>query len=356
VIASSFVAVLLLGVALIYFLAREMRAARASQAALAEARDRAESANTEGARADLDAARNTVLLELVVAWYEVLAAQTALDLSGSHVERMQKLAESAQLRFGLGVDSGGDVARAQSYLAAARSQKISVERRLQSAEARFFELYGERPGRLNRPDAAKYAGAQAELAADPPELVAARARERAAAASLDATRAERLPRFDAQVTGAGYDLLRGDTPAYDVRGQITLRQRFSTGGAEAARVAELAARRRAASLAVGRIFAASVRESQIAAADVDALVASLAPLKDAYLDSRRARDLFAEQFRVSRGTLFDVLRAEQDLVDAAQALARTSYDLDIARFTLYARRGGLIERFGIAPAVVAESR
>jgi adhesin transport system outer membrane protein len=77
------------------------------------------------------------------------------------------------------------------------------------------------------------------------------------------------------------------------------------------------------------------------------------PLQAAYLDSRRARDLFAEQFRVSRGTLFDVLRAEQDLLDTALALAQTSYELDVARFTLLARGGGLIERFGLVPAVIA---
>jgi adhesin transport system outer membrane protein len=75
------------------------------------------------------------------------------------------------------------------------------------------------------------------------------------------------------------------------------------------------------------------------------------PLEQAYLDSRRARDLFVEQFRVSRGTLFDVLRAERDLLDTALTLAETSYDFDVARFTLLARSGGLIERFGLTPAV-----
>jgi hypothetical protein len=34
-------------------------------------------------------------------------------------------------------------------------------------------------------------------------------------------------------------------------------------------------------------------------------------------------------------------------------LAKTEYDLDVARFTLLARRGGLIERFGMIPAVAS---
>ncbi len=313
------------------------------------ARIRAGNAATDAARADLDAGRNTALLQLVSAWYELLAAQTAASLADSHVARMASLAEGAALRFERGVDSGGDVARARSYLAAAQGQKVGFDRRLRSAEARYTELFGTPPGEIARPDAGGGVAGDGTLR---PELVAARADERAAAAALDAAKSDRLPRIDARISSAGYDVLRGSTPAYDVRAQLTLRQRFSTGGAEAARVAELAARRRSAGFAVDRIAAATDRERNVATADVDGFAASLPPLEGAYLDSRRARDLYAEQFRVSRGTLFDVLRAERDLLDAALALARANYDLDVARFTLLARQGGLIERFGMTPAVI----
>jgi adhesin transport system outer membrane protein len=315
------------------------------------ARIRAGNATNDAARADLDAARNTSLLQLVATWYDVLSAQTATALAQSNVDRMRVLADGAALRFERGVDSGGDVARARAYLAAAQSQKVGLDRRLRTAEARFVELFGASPGTLHRPEAV--AGTQGEGTAVRPELVAARAQERAAAAALAAAKSDRLPRIEGRISGAAYDVLRGSEPAYDVRAQLTLRQRFSAGGAEAARVAELAARRRAASLAVERIAAATTREAGVAQADVDSLAAAMPPLEAAYLDSRRARDLFAEQFRVARGTLFDVLRAEQDLLDTALALAQASYDLDVARFTLLARNGGLIERFGLTPAAVS---
>lgn len=118
-------------------------------------------------------------------------------------------------------------------------------------------------------------------------------------------------------------------------------------------MAELAARRHSAAHAVDRIVAFTTREASVAAADANGLAAVMSPLQAAYFDSRRARDLFAEQFRVSRGTLFDVLRAEQDLLDTALALAQASYDLDVARFTLLARTGGLIDLLGFTPAVIA---
>ena len=263
---------------------------------------------------------------------------------------MAALADAATLRFSAGIDSGGDVARARSYLAAAQSQQLVAQRRVRVAEARYFELFGEPPDAMARPVAPL--ADSAETASERPELVSARARERAAAAALSAARADRLPRLDARISGSAYDVLRGSVPAYDVRAQLTLRQRFSTGGAEAARVAELAARQRSSALAVSRIAAAGTRDQSIAAAEAEGLAASLPALQEAYLDSRRARDLFAEQFRVSRGSLFDVLRAERDLLDAAVALAQTSYEADVARFTLLARHGGLIEHFGLTPAVI----
>jgi outer membrane protein, adhesin transport system len=318
------------------------------------ARIRAGNASTEAARAELDAARNVALLQLVTSWYDVLWAQTAAALVRSNVTRMQALSDGAQLRFESGVDSGGDVARARSYLAAAQSEAISTDRQLKAASARYLELFGQPPGKLDRPAWAN--DASPEQADERPELISARAQERAASAALDAAKSDRLPRVDARISGSGYDVLRGSTPAYDVRAQLTLRQRFSTGGAEAARVAELAARRKSAALAVNRVAAAVDREGQVAASDVEALSSSLVPLRTAYLDSRRARDLFAEQFRVSRGTLFDVLRAERDLLDAALTLAKTEYDLDVARFTLLARQGGLIERFGMTPAVATSNQ
>ena len=315
------------------------------------ARIRAGNAATDAARADLDVERNTALLQLVGAWYALLAEQTATTLVQSHVERMQAQTNGSTLRFESGVDSGGDLARARSYLSAAQSQKIGFDRRLRSAEARYRELFGAAPGTVGRPDIGVLNGNPSIR----PEVAAAVANEHAAQAVLDAARSDRLPRIDARISGAGYNVLRGSTPAFDVRAQLTLRHRFSVGGAEAAHVAELTARRTAARLAVDRIAAAAKREASVAASDVDGLAESLPALEMAYLDGLRARDLFAEQFRVSRGTLFDVLRAERDLLDAALTLAQANYDLDVARFTLLARQGGLIERFGMTPAVLADT-
>ena len=314
------------------------------------ARIRSGNAGADAARANLDAARNAALLQLVGTWYDVLAARTAVSLSAATVTRLDELATGADLRFQRGVDSGGDVARARSYLAAAQSQQVNFQRRRTSAEARFAEIFADTPATIDRPSLPGDAAAPTPR----PEVVAAKAQARAADAAVDAAKSDRLPRVGVRVGGTAFDVLDGKQPDYDIRAQLTLTQRFSAGGGEAARVAELAARRRSADLAVARIDAAATREAATAVADATGLADALPPLTAAYLDALRARDLFVEQFRVSRGTLFDVLRAERDLLETALALAQTSYEHDIARFTLLARRGGLIEHFGLTPAILSE--
>lgn len=317
------------------------------------ARIRAGNATTDAARADLDAARNEAILQLVTAWYDVLEARTAVALVGANVMRLGSLADGADLRFQRGVDSGGDVARARSYLAAAQSQQVSFQRQLAQAEARYFEIFGTAPGAVARPVAPD--GPGSTPITERPEVLAARAQQRAAGAAADAARADRLPRLDGRIGTNAYDVTRGSAPAYDIRATITLRTRFSAGGAEAARVRELRARERLAGFTVDRIEAATARDTRVAEADVAGLAASLPPLEAAYLDSRRARDLYVEQFRVSRGLIFDVLRAERDLLEAALSLARTTYDLDVARFTLLARQNGAIGRFGLEAAAKQET-
>lgn len=73
-------------------------------------------------------------------------------------------------------------------------------------------------------------------------------------------------------------------------------------------------------------------------------------MRDAYLAQRRARDGYAEQFRVERGTLLELLRAEADLVAAAIAYFRAVSGADAARWTLLARTGRLVALLGIDPA------
>jgi adhesin transport system outer membrane protein len=304
-------------------------------------RIRAGTAASEAAAADVERTRVEALLAMIGAWHEALAARGAASIADGHVARLARLADATATRFAGGIDSGGDVARARAAEAAARARAADFARRVAAADARLIELFGAVPADLARAPRPEAAAAPA----DRPELIAARAQAQSADAARAAAAADRLPRLDARVTGSAFDVARSGRPDYDVRAQFTLSTRFSTGGAEAARVAELAARARAADLATSRIAAQLAREQAAAEAEVAALDAALPGLTAAYLDSRRARDLFAERFRVSRGSLFDVLVAEREFFENALVLMDAEYRRDVAAWVLRARQGRLLELF-----------
>ena len=96
----------------------------------------------------------------------------------------------------------------------------------------------------------------------------------------------------------------------------------------------------------------SQRDAEIALADVAALQDAQTAIEANYLASRRARDVLAERFRVSRGTLFDLLASQSNYFGVAARYVQTVIELDTARYALLARTGRLLPALGIQPAAL----
>ena len=302
------------------------------------ARIRAGRLGEDAAEANLQQARLDAGVALIGAWHEAIAARSALALGEAHVERLQRIAEGVKARTAAGADSAADEARATAAAAQGRARVAELRRREAAARARLVELFGPNP-----PQPARAAlPADDPGTADLPDVKAARADAESRRQAARAAGADRMPRFDARVTGSSYDLLRGGRPDYDVRGVLTMTARFSTGGAEAARVAELNASARRARYLAQRLELENARELAEAEAQAAALAEALPAQHSAFADATRARDLFAVRFSAARGTLFDLLTAEREQFEAGQQLVEAELRLDVARWLLLARRGTLL--------------
>jgi hypothetical protein len=139
-------------------------------------------------------------------------------------------------------------------------------------------------------------------------------------------------------------VLEGE-PDYDIRARLTLRYRFF-GGAEP-RVEQIGARARAADARAQRIREQAEREASIAWSDVQALEEQFAALRENYVASRRTRDVQVERFRVSRGTIVDVLEANESYFETAVAYVLAMSELDAARYVLLSRTGKLLDALEI---------
>lgn len=316
------------------------------------ARIRAASARIAVAEAEVRRVANDAGLRSVAAYYDVLAYQTLADIGQAFIQRHRDILADTRLRFEQGYGAGGDVARVESYLASAEGTVARFDRQLASARARYLEAFGvPAPARLTRPAPPASAASSAEqavaLSEKSPEVTAAKARETSAEREWRAARADRLPRVTGVVDATQYDVLdAGDD--YDVRGRVVLRHSLFAGGRTSARANQALARYRQAEFAADRVVSEAGRDADIAFEDVRVLERQAATLERAYIANRRTRDLFVEQFKVSRGTLLDVLQAEQDYFEAATAYLQGATELDVARHVLLDRTGELLGHFNVS--------
>jgi outer membrane protein, adhesin transport system len=312
----------------------------------------AASARIKAAQAEVERVATDTALRAVTAYYDVLTFQTLVELNAAQIDRHRQILTDTRARFVQGLGTGSDVARAEAYLADAEVAGMRYQRRLDAARGSYREVYAaDAPVHPARPAPAASQAASEDaavaLSKTAPPVAAAAAQTAAARDDLSASKGDALPRLSASVTGNLYDLSSG-TDNYDVRARILLRQTFSTGGASIARVDEARARYNSAEFTTQRIANESARDASVAWTDIALLEANTATLQDAYAANRRARDMFVGQFRVSRGTLLDLLRAEQDYFNAAANYLQGAVELDVARYTLLARTGELLPVFGLA--------
>ena len=315
-------------------------------------------ARLRAAAADAEAATDRVALAAIASWYDMFAYRALVILTEAFVASQQDLRTSVEERVRQGVSAPGDVARVESYIASAETRLARFRRQLASAEARFAELSGAPvPSEVERaptPAAPAMSREAAVLAAgDNPEV---RAAERIAEASRQearAARADRLPQVAVGVDAGRYGVFETERD-YDIRGRIAIRQRLF-GGVDA-RLGQAEARSRAAAARADRIREETSRDASIAWSDVRALEDQLVALEASYIAARRSRDVIVERFRAARGSLFDVVAAEDAYFQAATAFVQAIAELDAARYVLLSRTGRLLDALSIETAGDEEAR
>lgn len=279
----------------------------------------------------------------------VFAYRALVLLTRSFVESQRDLRAAVEERVRSGVSAPGDLARVESYIASAETRLARFRRLLANAEARFAELAGTpAPPAIERaptpPIPIVSRDAAAEAATRSPAVQSAERLAEAARHEARAARADRLPQIGIGVDAGRYGVFENERD-YDVRGRIALRQRLFGGVGE--RASQAQARARGSDARAARIREEAARDAAIAWSDVQALEEQLAALEASYIAARRSRDVIVERFRAARGSLFDVVAAEDIYFQAATAYIQAIAELDAARYVLLSRTGRLLEALAI---------
>jgi len=317
-------------------------------------RIRAGDARLEAARAGVDDSGTRVALAAVSAWYQVYGLRALVRLAGAFAASQRDLRTALQDRVRQGAAAPADIAQVDGYIASADAQVADFRRQQVTAEAQYEAVIGAVPSAdLGRAPPPSLDGiARGTLDDDTERLPAVRAaRSGAEAARLDAraVRADQLPQLTAGIDAGRYGIIETDRD-YDIRGNLTLSMRLGGGAAQRARQA--VARAEGADARLRRTRIDALRDAEIALADVAALEEAEAAIRANYLAGRQSRDVLAERFRVSRGTLFDLLGAESNYFGVAARYLQTVIELDSARYALLARTGRLLPALGLDAATL----
>ena len=314
-------------------------------------RIRAAGARLRAAGADLEAQADRIALNAIAAWYDVFAYRAMVALTQAFAANQRELRRAVELRISQGVSAETDLSRVDSYIAQADTRLARFRRQLAGAEARFSELTRNPvPAGLERapvPGGVVSSRDQAVFAATGTANVrSAEANSTASQQEARAARADRLPTVAVGVDAGRYGVIENDRD-YDIRARVGLRYRIF--GAADARAEQYEARARGAEARAMRIREEAERDAAIAWSDVRALQEQLDALEASYIASRRSRDAILERFRVARGTLFDVVAAEDAYFESATAYIQALSELDAARYVLLSRMGRLLDILEVDP-------
>lgn len=306
----------------------------------------------QAAVAGVDDAASRVALSTIGAWYDVFSYRAMLELAAQYRRDQAARRGDLQQRVDQGAAAVADLARVDSAVASVDTRIANYRRQLANAEARFTELTGSPPpAGITRAPALGALPPSLEAArtaaADVPAVQAAQAQARAARYDATAAQRDTYPTVGLSVDSGRYGVFETDRD-YDVRGRVTLRARL--GGGIQARADQASARRAAAEARASTALEEAGRDAAIAWSDLDALNAQIEALQASYIASRQSRDTIAERFRLTRGTLDDLLDANDTYFTAAASYIDTLADRDAARYVLLARTGRLLDAIGIRSA------
>jgi outer membrane protein len=302
----------------------------------------------QAARETLRVTEQTVLLNAVTAYMNLLRDGAILDLQRRNVEVLQEQLRQTRDRFNVGEVTRTDVAQSESRLAAGRSQVLSAEAVYKASVATYRQVIGVEPGKLtpgspvdrfspnNLPQAVGVA------TATHPAVASAQYNVDAALLQVKVAEGALYPTLSLQGNvqqSHESGLLTLKTFNAAVIGQLSVP--IYQGGAEYSLIRQaketLGQRRLDLDVARDQIQQTVVQswgQLEAAKGNIDATQAQVQA-------SEIALNGVREEARVGQRTTLDVLNAQQELVNARVALVSAQRDRVVASFTLLAAVGRL---------------
>jgi len=319
--------------------------------------------NVRGAEARVRAAqaglRNNelnLLVDATAAYMDVIRARQIAALRGQNIEFLQEQLRSARSRFEVGEGTRTDVAQAEAAHQGALAELSTARAQARSAEALYRQVVGEDPASLQMPEPLRSLlpnGIDAAYSIAFTEHPAISAREHevdAAAFGVKVDEGALLPSLSAT---AGVSVNTGDRYGVSTDGQsasvgLRLTVPIYQGGESSARV-----RQSKETLGQARINVDVIRDQvrqavATAWANYNAALETVRAGREALSAARLALNGVIEERDVGQRTTLDVLRGQEDVINAQITLLNAQREVVVASYAIASSTGRLsAERLGL---------
>jgi len=298
-------------------------------------------------RADLIDSEQTVLLEAVTAYMNVVRDRVILSLRENNVRVLEQERQATADRFEVGELTRTDVAQADSRLADAVSQRTQARGNLGASRADYVEVVGSVPGDLVRPELpAGLPGSEEDAVqqakTNNPAVVAQDFNERADRDQIDLVAGELLPTLtlDGELQ-RNKDVLGADTVTTEQSVTLNLTVPLYQAGDVYSRVRAAKQTANQSLLALAEEERRAQESARQSWADLTSASSRIVSGEAEVAAQEIAFEGVQQEAQVGSRTVLDVLDAEQELLESRVDLVRAQRDEIVAAYQLLQSIGRL---------------
>lgn len=288
--------------------------------------------------------------DITNAYLGVLLQQKLVELAEGEIASIKKILRIVTVQKDLGLTTPADVERAQTRLENVRSQLLDRSSALEQARNAYKRLTNRFPLRAaDVPASGQALPESADVAVDmidtrSPRLAQAVEDRRSLDKQYDSQADTTLPRFGLTIA-SDYrrDVMGATGRAFDARAMVTMSYQLYNGGATTAVKRRIGARLRQADYELDRRRREVEQDIRIDYAALGAANEKIATIEDEITSAQRVADLYKQQFRGGRRTVFDLLDSEQLLFGARAKQTTNQIALRAAEYRVLQKLGGLFD-------------
>lgn len=301
----------------------------------------------QAGRAQLTDTEQTVLLNAVTAYMNVVRDAAVLELNRNNEKVLQRQLEATQARFDVGELTRTDVAQSEASLQGAIAARIQAEGQLTASQAIYRQVIGEEPVDVKMPDGKlptlpSSREESVALSRGVPDVRSAEFQERAAKDDIDVQFSDLLPTVSIEGSWQRQQdlgLRDSESDVGSVIGQVTIP--LYQAGAPDSRVRQSKQRY----MQSRRLTDEALRQAEQEAVNSWTSLQTTIAQKRSFEEQVRANEIALEGVRqeqeVGARTILDVLDAQQALLVSQVNLVSTQTDQVVAEYRLLAAGGSL---------------